>query len=128
VLKPKYDEIRKYIRYGTKSINFVALGESDNKLSNIFTPLSIVNEKINNHIICVGNLVPDRGIIGFVSLYDGHFEWSVRASKKFSIDTPDVNIRALVNNFKDNSEFEIFEKMISEEDKIFKSSFLGGVN
>lgn len=123
VLKTKYDRIRKYIRYGTKSINFVALGSNEHRFSQIFTPLCTVNEKENNHFICVGNLAADRGIIGFVSLYDGNFEWSVRASTKFSIDTPDIHIRVLVNNYKANAEFEIFDKMVSDEDKRMKKLF-----
>lgn len=118
MLKSKYDPLRRYVRYGTKSINFVATGTPVNKLSEIFTPLCIVKEKENNHFICVGNLLSDKGIIGFVSLYDGHFEWSIRASQKFSIDTDDIYIRVLINNYKSKTEFEIFEKMIKEENDL----------
>lgn len=122
VLKSKYDSLRRYVRYGTKSINFVAIDTYVNRLSEIFTPLCIIKEKENNHFICVGNLLSDKGIIGFVSLYDGHFEWSIRAPNKFNIDTDGIHIRVLVNNYKSKTEFEIFEKMINKENDLSVSN------
>lgn len=122
-LKPELDELRNYIRYGTKvsGFEFVTFLDKNAGVSWFNGLTKSLHLPPKAHVSVCGELYTPKNIIGVLSLYDHAFEFVVRLNNSNgTIFNNGIPHRVHILEYENKNEYELFEKMVSESQKLEK--------